>query len=266
MGSGFALFMGGSRRMTSLDQSVSGETQGVQAASSARTVEQAMSRELFALGPAEPVERVIRSLLLLGLTAAPVIDDEGKPVGMLSLRDCLSHTGDTVGERMTTPVVMIWAHATLADAAELFADTNQHRAVVVDEEGHAIGMLSALDLVRALMGKPTPHPSVRVDYDEATGLFWTDAEPLDLQHVHDAPEGPGLFVLTDATGQLERIAWAEASEDIRARLMDLVLRTSGQPSPLARILERSGIRFRATFEPNASAREQTLLQLLGSSG
>lgn len=222
-------------------------------------VEQVMSNELFAVGPAESADRVIRYLLLLGLTGAPVLDDEGKPIGMLSLRDYLTRSGETVGERMTTPVVMIWAHASLSDAAELLGDTGHHRAIVVDEGGFAVGMLSTLDLVRALSGKPTPHRSVQAHFEEATGLVWTEDEPLDVEHVHDAPAGPGLFVLTEAGA---RLVWAEAAEDVRAKLTDLVLRQSARPSPLAHAIERGNLQFRAALEPDAIARERALSQLL----
>lgn len=251
--------------MESTDELALGDREYVSRAEPLRTVEEAMSRELFAVGPAEPAEQVIRYLLLLGLTGAPVIDDDGKPVGMLSIRDYLSRSGETAGERMATPVVMIWAHASLKDAAELLSDTGHHRAVVVDEAGQAVGMLSALDLVRALTGQAVSHPHARAEYDSSTNLVWTSDSPLDFEHAHEAPEGPGLFVLTGSDGALDRVVWVETADDLRARLLDLVMRKSVQPSPLARALERDDIRFRAALEPDASARERALQTLLGGS-
>lgn len=230
------------------------------------TVEQAMSSELFAVSPAEPVEHVLRYLLLLGLTGAPVIDEEGKPVGMLSLRDVLTREGETVGERMSAPVVMIWAGASLEDAARLVSDTGYHRLVVVDNRGVAVGILSSLDIVRAMMGKVPAHPNVRADFDEHTGLLWTADERLDLEHVQHAPEAPGLFLLTDRSQEgLDRVVWIEAVDDIRARLMELILRRAARPVPIASAIEKGALHFRAALEPNAAAREQKLAELVPSS-
>ncbi len=230
------------------------------------TVEQAMSSELFAVSPAEPVEHVLRYLLLLGLTGAPVVDDEGKPVGMLSLRDVLTREGETVGERMSAPVVMIWAGASLEDAVHLLCDTGHHRLVVVDQRGIAVGMLSSLDVVRAMAGRIPTHPNVRADFDERTGLLWTEDERLDWEHVHHAPQAPGIFLLLERSRDgLDRVAWIEAADDIRARLMDLVLRRASRPLPIASAIERGALRFRAALEPNAAAREQRLAELVPSS-
>lgn len=230
------------------------------------TVEQAMSSELFAVSPGEPVEHVLRYLLLLGLTGAPVIDDEGKPVGLLSIRDVLTREGETVGERMSAPVVMIWSGASLADAAHLLSDTGHHRLVVVDHRGVAVGVLSSLDVVRALVGKVSAHPNVRADFDERTGLLWTEDERLDLEHVHHAPQAPGIFLLIERSNEgLDRVAWVEAAENVRSRLMDLVLRRASRPLPIAAAIDGGALRFRAALEPNAAMREQRLAELVPSS-
>lgn len=245
---------------------MSSEVSTQQAPTPLTTVAQAMSSELFAVGPAEPVEHVLRYLLLLGLTGAPVIDEEGKPVGMLSLRDVLTREGETVGERMSAPVVMIWSGATLEDAAHLLSDTGHHRLVVVDNRGVAVGMLSSLDIVRAMVGKVPAHPNVRADFDEHTGLLWTADERLDFEHVQHAPQAPGLFLLTERSQDgLDRVVWIEAVDDIRARLMDLVLRRTARPVPIASAIEQGALHFRAALEPNAAARERKLAELVPSS-
>jgi len=38
-------------------------------------------------------------------------------------------------------------------------DANIHHLVVVDDKGHAVGMLSALDIIRASIGAKPKHPS-----------------------------------------------------------------------------------------------------------
>lgn len=225
-----------------------------------------MSRELFAIRPDDSAERVLRYLLLLGLTGAPVIDDEGKPIGMFSLRDHLTRAGETVLHRMSTPALAIWAKASLADAAELLGDTGAHRVVVVNEKGVAVGVLSALDLTRSFVGKPTPHPRTRASFDDSTGLVWTGDEPLHTDRVQSAPAAPGLFVLTEG-GAPSRILWVEAASNLQSRLMDLAMRRGGDSEALARILEgEKDLRFRAALEPDARSRDRALGNLLRVSG
>jgi CBS domain-containing protein len=49
------------------------------------------------------------------------------------------------------------------------AETNMHHLVVVDATGRAVGMLSALDLLRALVGLPAAPPRSVSARDEAQG-------------------------------------------------------------------------------------------------
>jgi CBS-domain-containing membrane protein len=60
--------------------------------------------------------------------------------------------------RVTEPPLTIDADAFVSTAAVMLAETGYHHLVVVDREGCAIGILSALDVVRGLCGLTAKHP------------------------------------------------------------------------------------------------------------
>src|SRR5205085_5868355 len=131
-----------------------------------------------------------------GITAAPVVDGDQRVIGLISLRDVADALpGMTVGDRMTRPAVFVRAEETISAAARLLADTGFHHLPVVDPDGRAVGFVSALDLLRGLLGEPAPHPSVFPHLEQRTGLAWTDEHPLAFDHVEAAPDGAGLLLL-----------------------------------------------------------------------
>ena len=225
-------------------------------------VSEIMNRELFGLGPEDTVDMALRSILLLGITGAPVLDEDGKPLGLVSLRDLAAdRPGDTVGERMTSPAATVAADARIAAAARDLARTGYHRLVVVDEAGTAVGMVSSVDVIRGLMGLPAPHPQSFPHLDRETGLTWTDDRPLEMGEIMAAPEGPGLLLLVHGgAGVPERIVWAEAPEDIRDRLAEML--AAPQPGLLGSWLEHGSLRFRAAASSEPAERSEALAAIV----
>lgn len=97
----------------------------------------------------------LQPILDFGITAVPVLDDEERPVGVVSVRDLIDARRD---RRMTTPVTTISADAPISLAAREIAESAVHHLVVVDAEGRAVGMISAIDVLRALIGLEPKHP------------------------------------------------------------------------------------------------------------
>ena len=224
----------------------------------ARTVDEIMNRELFSVFPDETAERVQGYILAMGITAAPVIDTDGRPLGALSLRDCIGRpAGATARQCMSAPATTVRDSAAVTEAARLLVDTGRHRLIVVDATGRAIGVVAAVDIVAALLGLPVVHPSAFPHYDRATGLTWTDDTPLEMSRVDVAPAGPGLLVLVrGAAGEPEWIVWAESTNELRTRLIDLL--SLPQKPALTAILERGGLRFRAASVPDPTERRRLL--------
>lgn len=214
----------------------------------AQRVDEVMNREVFALHPGNSVQRAREAILALGITAAPVVDDDGKPVGMISLRDLVTERrGDTVGERASQYTVCVRANDPIEHAARLLAETRFHHLPVVDAAGRVVGFVSALDLLAGMLGLPASHPAAFPHVDERTGLVWTDDRPLGYEHVEAAPDGPGVLVLRTANaGQPDRVVWVESAANVRRRLLELIAKPPVGDAPL---------RFRAARVEDAGVRE-----------
>jgi CBS domain-containing protein len=225
-------------------------------------VSEIMNAELFDVKKDEPADLALQAILTLGITGAPVLDEHGKPLGLVSLRDLVGpRPGATAGERMTQPAATVPAYARIGTAARRLARTGYHRLVVVDGSGRAVGMVSAVDVVRGLLGLPAPHPASFPHLDRATGLSWTDEVPLDADHIPAAPEGSGVIVLLHGgPGEPECPVWAESSDHVRRRLQEML--TAAQPDRLAAWLEYGGTRFRATSAPEPDQRAEALAEAL----
>jgi CBS domain-containing protein len=95
------------------------------------------------------LQLALHPMLELGITAVPVLDANHRPVGVVSLRDIVEKKPARIDAR--GPVLAVRDTAPIAEAAEQLTHGNVHHLVAVDEEGKAVGMLSSLDVVRALL-------------------------------------------------------------------------------------------------------------------
>jgi CBS-domain-containing membrane protein len=124
-------------------------------------VDDIMSRELVYLSEGSRAALALPHILRFGITAVPVLDRDHRPVGVVSLRDLVAHGASPSDgtDRMTSPAHVIASGSAVEDAARALAATGHHHVVVVDAGGRAIGMLSALDVLRAMVGLPSRHPA-----------------------------------------------------------------------------------------------------------
>jgi CBS domain-containing protein len=116
-----------------------------------------MSSQLVYIREGDHTGIALKPIIEFGITAVPVVDDDHKPVGMVSLRDLLDSTRKD--KRIDAPAFSVGIDASIEAAASAMADANVHHLVVVDSTGHAAGMISALDIVRALTGREAKHPA-----------------------------------------------------------------------------------------------------------
>lgn len=111
------------------------------------------------LTPEMPIRRAVAMLVGERASAAPVIDDSGALVGILSQKDCFRPTLNasyyqewkgTVAEFMSPEVVSLSASVDIADAAEAFL-FHTHRVFPVLDGEQFIGMLRRSDVLRRLV-------------------------------------------------------------------------------------------------------------------
>ena len=124
----------------------------------AKTAKQAMSRGLVTLKPEMDVLEALRILVEQRLSGAPVVDQIGNLIGMLTERDCMqialgagyhSEDGGRVENFMTELVVTVDADTPVTEIAERFASSHFRRLPVM-EQGRLIGIISRRDVLKQL--------------------------------------------------------------------------------------------------------------------
>ena len=120
------------------------------------TVAEIMNPKLLYIREGDRLSLARMQIMKFGVTAVPVLDELHRPVGVVSLRD-LSREDHRV--EASRPAKTVRGDASLEDGARVLVDAGVHHLVVVDDAGVAIGMVSALDLVRAFVGAPPHHPT-----------------------------------------------------------------------------------------------------------
>ncbi len=214
-------------------------------------VAEVMNADLFSVCAEEAAGDVVAYFLALGIGGAPVLDDEHRVLGFVSLRDLVDAPGGMpVSALMSTPADVVPSCASIREAAALMARRARHHLVVVDVDGRAVGFLSLLDVVRGLIGAPASHPSAFSHRDPCSGLEWTDPIPLGLGTIDLAPSCAGVLLLIDGSpDRHDRVVWSEATQDVRARLVDLAHRPDAAPTEVREAALRGHLWFRAATTP-----------------
>jgi CBS-domain-containing membrane protein len=122
----------------------------------ATTARDIMNSKLLYISDGDRLALARRQILKFGVTAVPILDEAHKPVGLVSLRD-LHEDEDQI--KVSSPVICVRDTATLQECAKAMTADDLHHVVVTDETGKAVGMLSALDALRGLLGEPPRHPA-----------------------------------------------------------------------------------------------------------
>ncbi|MGI8810350.1 MAG: CBS domain-containing protein [Acidimicrobiales bacterium] len=144
-----------------------------------------MTTDVLTFRPADSVETAARALSERGLGGAPVVDDEGRVVGLLEdddliVQDTRLHfptvisvfgaylqlpsslhrfeedlrkaIGATVSDVMDADAPTCTENDTLETVATGLHERNASRMAVVDDDGRLVGIVSRGDLVRAIVG------------------------------------------------------------------------------------------------------------------
>jgi len=142
-----------------------------------------MSRAVITVGPLTEISAAARLLVEKGITGAPVVDHEGRLLGVVSQTDLTRFQAQTPIDgweersepglsREATPVaaVMTPAPVTCAEStpidevARLMLERRIHRVLVVTD-GRLAGIVTSMDLLRAL-------PSAGADLEDPLRCRW----------------------------------------------------------------------------------------------
>ena len=145
-----------------------------------------MTRDVVTVHPDTPTQQIARLLLDNGISAVPVVDDTGAPIGIVSEGDLIGRDqtdresrrdwwlallaeGETLNpdflasvrtdrvarDVMSGPIVTINDDTDVGEIARLLQSYRIKRVPVV-RDGRIVGIVSRADLLRALAEQPTP--------------------------------------------------------------------------------------------------------------
>lgn len=144
-----------------------------------RTAASIMTREVVTTSPDTPVAEVATLMLKRRLKRLPVVDREGRLVGLVSRLDVLKTAVDggrqpdedapaftgpagrlprQVGEVMNRYVPTVHPTTPLPEVLDAVMATRLHRAVVVDDGGKPVGIVVDTDLLQRVT--PSAHPGL----------------------------------------------------------------------------------------------------------
>ncbi|HYU14696.1 MAG TPA: CBS domain-containing protein [Candidatus Acidoferrum sp.] len=110
-----------------------------------------MTRHVVCVLPDLDLGDLMELFLERNIGGAPVVDQDGRPIGVVSRTDLLgSFKAGTVADVMVPMAFVLPESATLSQAAALMAFEGVHRIPVVSSEGRVVGIVSALDVARWL--------------------------------------------------------------------------------------------------------------------
>ena len=218
-----------------------------------------MTKVVVSVSPETPTRSVAKLLLEKGISAMPVVDAGGAPIGMVSEGDLI---GRDVSERaarrdwwlamlaegsdlaqasvdrvkaadrpvrevMAAPVITIEEDAAVQAIAGLLEEHRIKRVPVV-REGRIIGLISRADLIRSLARTSEP-PSASPASASAFGRFLS---AVDATFHHDAPNTaappviqPDKFSATDFRQSMDAFEHAKAAQKSEALRVDAEARS-----------------------------------------
>ena len=140
-------------------------------------VSEIMTKTVHTLRPETSLEAISALFLAHGISGAPVVNDEGRPIGIVTKTDLVrsqyedpdsatwpsardervepglhveATSGKSAADVMMPVVFVLRSGSTVAMASALLAAEDIHRAPVVSRHGKVVGIVSALDIVRWL--------------------------------------------------------------------------------------------------------------------
>ena len=146
-----------------------------------------MTRDVVSITPDTPVRRIAAILVEQGISAVPVVDETGLPIGVVSEGDLIGRDQSEKAQRrdwwltllaegetlhpdflamiegshatarslMSAPVITIGEDTEAGEIAHLMATYRIKRLPVV-EDGHIVGIVSRADLLHAIAGTEKP--------------------------------------------------------------------------------------------------------------
>ncbi len=117
-----------------------------------------MTKNPVTLAPEMDIREAVHLLIKKDISGAPVLDEHGRLVGVLTERDCMrvamqadyhGEPGGLVKEFMSENPQWVGPEQSILTLADLFINGRFHRYPVVDN-GRLVGIISRRDVIRAI--------------------------------------------------------------------------------------------------------------------
>ncbi len=159
-----------------------------------------MSIDVLTVSPEESLKAAARLMVERGVSGLPVVNAEGKLVGIITeadflereadrshrrLLDALMHKPDTVseaetvGQVMSTHPVVIYPEASVTEAARVMSHHHVKRLPVVNDEGRLQGIISRGDVV-TVFTRPDDVIEDEVREDIIDRVLLLDGDSIDV--------------------------------------------------------------------------------------
>ncbi|MCX7066769.1 MAG: CBS domain-containing protein [Methylococcales bacterium] len=123
------------------------------------TVADYMSKRIITVTKETHVIDAVKKLLDNKVTSAPVVDEQGRLIGLFSEKDSIKvflesvynqGMSGKVGDHMTMGTISVDADSSIVELAEKF-DHSSVRSFPVFDDGKFVGMISRTDVLKALI-------------------------------------------------------------------------------------------------------------------
>ena len=170
-----------------------------------RRIADVMSKRVHVASPMTPFKLLVRLIEENRISAVPIVDQSGVPVGLVSEGDLLfkermeeletstdllhlrrrqraraKAEGLTAADVMTSPAIAVRTDGRLADAARLMHERNVRQLVVVDNRGKIAGIVSRSDVLQVFL---RTDEDLREEIVEGIipALMFTSDDPIGVQ-------------------------------------------------------------------------------------
>ncbi len=111
-----------------------------------------MTHEVISIAPTASIRDAARLLSDYNISGAPVIDAQGRMVGIVTEADLISKEGETVREIMTERVISVDERTPVDEIAQILT-SNRIKRVPVLRAGRVVGIVSRANIVRMMASR-----------------------------------------------------------------------------------------------------------------
>lgn len=211
-----------------------------------RTLADVMTKRVHVAGPATPFKLLVRLIEENKVSAIPIVDQDGMPIGVVSESDLLfkerrgelesttsllharrrrvaigKARGVVASDVMTSPAITVPTDTSLVAAARIMQERNVRRLVVTDGRGRIAGIVTRSDLLQVFL---------RTDEELRREILDRLVPAILIEQEHDVDVDVASNVIT-LTGEVDRKSDA-----------DIIFRLAGDIDGVVGVINR--LRYR----------------------